>query len=642
MSMLKNLKLGPKLILAGMLIMIVPLVVVGVISVSRAARGLSAVEEEQLGTRAREISGMIDNVLRVETKIVHSLALSPLAVEASAASSGSQPASGDPVGALSRYFTSIKGTSGIGDEYQVVLAFSPDGRAYAASDPKYLGVSVADRPYFQDALAGRVNVGQANLNKVTKVPFVPIAAPITGADGKVAGVVAVILDLGFMSKLIGDARIGASGYAYLIDNEGLFIAHPVAENVFTLNGLTQKGMEDFTKEMISGKSGVGHYVFKGVAKTAGFAPVPRAGWSVALTIPNGEFLQAAASVRTIVLIVGAASALAAAFLFVLFARSISGPLARAVEFSRRIAEGELSARIDIRRGDEVGILADALRGMAEKLLGIVAQVRGASDNVAQGSQQLSLGAQSMSQGATEQAAAGEEVSSSMEQMGANIKQNTDNAAQTERISSKAAEAAREGGASVAETVRAMKEIAGKITIIEEIARQTNLLALNAAIEAARAGEHGKGFAVVASEVRKLAERSQKAAAEIGQLSSSSVQVAEKAGGLLARIVPDIQKTADLVQEISAASMEQNSGADQINKALMQLDEVIQQNAARAEDLSSTAEELAGQAEQLQTIMGFFQVEATGARTVSVAAASPPANVGLSRGGGADGDDFEQY
>jgi methyl-accepting chemotaxis protein len=217
----------------------------------------------------------------------------------------------------------------------------------------------------------------------------------------------------------------------------------------------------------------------------------------------------------------------------------------------------------------------------------------------------------MSQGATEQASSAEEVSSSMEEMSSNIRQNADNALQTEKIAKKASSDAEEGGRAVEETVTAMKEIAVKTGIIEEIARQTNLLALNAAIEAARAGEHGKGFAVVASEVRKLAERSQKAAAEIKELSGTSVIIAEKAGEMLGRIVPDIQKTAELVAEISAASSEQNSGAEQINKAILQLDEVIQQNASSSEEMSSMAEELSSQAEQLSESIAFFKVGSSG-------------------------------
>jgi len=282
-----------------------------------------------------------------------------------------------------------------------------------------------------------------------------------------------------------------------------------------------------------------------------------------------------------------------------------------LENLERLSRGDLTITMEQERDDEIGQVVDAVNETVDKLRQIVGEVKAAGENVASGSQELSASSEQMSQGATEQASSAEEASSSMEEMVANIRQNADNAQQTEKIALKSADNARESGVAVSQTVAAMKDIAGKINIIEEIARQTNLLALNAAIEAARAGEHGKGFAVVASEVRKLAERSQTAAAEISDLSTTSVEVAERAGSMLEKLVPDIQKTAELVQEISAASNEQNMGADQINRAIMQLDQVIQQNASASEEMASTSEELASQAEHLQGVIGFFKISGSG-------------------------------
>jgi methyl-accepting chemotaxis protein len=277
--------------------------------------------------------------------------------------------------------------------------------------------------------------------------------------------------------------------------------------------------------------------------------------------------------------------------------------------AEEIAQGNLTVTLRERSGQDK--LMQALIAMVAGLTRTVTDIRSIAGEVSSASQSISSASVQVSNGASAQAASAEEASSSMEEMVSNIKQNADNAQQTDKIATKSAKDAQESGKCVLEAVSAMKEIASKISIIEEIARQTNLLALNAAIEAARAGEHGKGFAVVAAEVRKLAERSQKAAGEINHLSGTTVKVSEKAGEMLEKLVPDIQKTAELVQEITAASKEQDTGSEQINKALQQLEKVIQQNASASEEMASTTEELTGQSDQLMSALGFFRTGDTG-------------------------------
>jgi len=332
--------------------------------------------------------------------------------------------------------------------------------------------------------------------------------------------------------------------------------------------------------------------------------------------------------RTI-LLTGALLALAlGSIAALLITRAITGPVNKGLEFAKQLANGNLDVRVDVDQKDEIGALAAALTDMGGRLRSVVMQVNASAESVASGSQELSASSETLSQGATEQAASVEEISSSVEEMAANIRQNADNAMQTESLARKSADDARLGGQAVTQTVDAMRQIVEKIGFIEEIARQTNLLALNAAIEAARAGEHGKGFAVVAAEVRKLAERSGAAAGEIGQLSTASLAVAEKAGGMLATIVPDIERTSELVQEISAACREQTTGADQVNKAIQQLDQVIQQNASASEETASTSEELAGQAQRLTQVMQFFKLGADQhrGRPLALAAAPEPKDI----------------
>ena len=288
--------------------------------------------------------------------------------------------------------------------------------------------------------------------------------------------------------------------------------------------------------------------------------------------------------------------------------NISRALSSALGLARSVADGDLNATASVKSNDEIKDLIDALNTMVGKLKTVVSEVTGAARNVTAGSQEMSASAEQLSQGATEQASSTEEASASMEEMAANIKQNADNANQTETIARQSAKDAEASGEAVGKAVKAMETIAEKILIVQEIARQTDLLALNAAVEAARAGEHGRGFAVVASEVRKLAERSQAAAQQISGLSGDTVKAAQQAGDMLTKLVPDIQKTAELVSEISNASREQNAGSAQINTAIQQLDKVTQQNTSAAEEMASTSEELASQAEQLQQAISYFRLD----------------------------------
>ncbi len=448
-------------------------------------------------------------------------------------------------------------------------------------------------------------------------PCAFIAEPVLN-NGTIDVVVALQLPLDTINSIMQERTgMGSTGETYLVGPNKLMRSDSYLDSVnhsvvaSFANPSSGSVDTEASEEALSGATNSKVVVdYNGNRVLSAFAPIQVGDttWALLAEINEAEVKSPVIRLIYSVVVMGLViSAIVSLFAFFI-ATGIANPLIKGVEFAKMVSQGDLNADIDVRQEDEAGVLADALKGMIENLKDIVVQVKETADNVASGSQEMSASSEEMSQGASEQAASAEQVSSSMEEMAANIRQNADNASETEKIAMKSAKDAGEGGEAVVQTVAAMKDIAQKISIIEEIARQTDLLALNAAIEAARAGDHGKGFAVVASEVRKLAEKSQAAAGEIGKMSVASVDIAEKAGRMLDKIVPDIQKTAELVQEISASSNEQNVGADQINKAIQQLDQVIQQNSSVSEEMASTSEELASQAETLQSAIGFFKVD----------------------------------
>ena len=606
------------LVSVGSLILLATITVIGLIAYRESALSLNELEAEQLESRASTIAAGISRVLGEEEKLLKALADNSLIRDS--LSAGLISAEGEPSlpedllrQELSRFQMIAP------EEIQDCLLFDRTGRYVSGTDDSFTEGEVSRTGYVTKALKGITAYGEPEESSRDSGHFIPLSSPVTGGNNEVLGCLVIHVNFELIQEQIRDEKIGDTGYAFVIDREGRVIAHPDDGEIFTRNLNKTAGMETLAEEMLSGSKGIIQYLSGVIEKTAGYAPIGETGWGIALTIPDSEFLHPAHRIKWIIVTAGIISFLATFLIFMLFARSLTGPIIASVQFAEKISEGLLNQDLNahlFKRKDETGKLALSLTEMKNRLVQIIGDVNSAAIQVHEGSRELNKSAQALSSGVSSQASSIEEISASMEEMNATISQNASNANETEEKAKRSTEMSRQSDEAVQKTVDAMNIISNRISLIQEIARNINLLALNASIEAARAGEYGKGFMVVASEVGKLADRSKNAADEIEKITAEGVSMAEEAGRQMKAMLPETMETAALVQEISSSCNEQAAGAQEISEALITLDHVIQENAAFSEESASMSEELENQADLLKEAMGFFTIDSSAVKIAS--------------------------